>query len=148
MPLQVPKSNSLGARKCLFQSRFPPLIFFSNTSFVKNCGNELSLYEKCHHNIIYRTLNFDTPLRPPYYIDIQYYKQANAESIQKAISTFDWSKYFIHRNANEKCKILTDILLNISKNFIPHKIRKFDYKTPDWTNKLITLSLKKDQSLP
>lgn len=31
-----------------------------------------------------------------------------------------------------KCKILSQTLLNIFRNFIPHKIKKFDYKTPEW----------------
>ena len=65
------------------------LIFSSHTSFVKNCGSELSIYEKCHHNIIYGTLNFDIP--PPYYRNVWHYKHAYTECIQKAISTFDWS---------------------------------------------------------
>ena len=37
------------------------LIFSSNTSFIKNCGSELPIYEKCHHNIIYGALNFHVP---------------------------------------------------------------------------------------
>ena len=42
----------------------------SNTSLVKNCESELSIYEKCHHNIIHGTLNFDLPFPPPYYRDV------------------------------------------------------------------------------
>ena len=122
------------------------LIFSSNTSFVKNCGSELPIYEKCHHNIIYETLNFNVPLPPPYYRDSGDYKHANTESIQKTISNFDWSKAFYHRSVNEKCKILTEILLNVFKDLIPNKNQKFDYKTPDWMNRSITLSLKKIKS--
>ena len=106
------------------------LIFSSNTSFVKNCRSELSIYEKCHHNIIYGTLNFDIPLPPPYYRNVWNYKHANTESIQKAVSTFDWSKTFLHRNANEKGKILTDTLLNVFKNFIPIKLKSLTIKLP------------------
>ena len=40
------------------------------TSFVKNCGSELSIYEKCHHNIIYEILNFNIPLPSLYYRDV------------------------------------------------------------------------------
>ena len=68
------------------------LIYSSNTSFVKNWGSEPSIYEKCHHNIIYETLNFHVPLPPPYYRDVWDYKHTNTESIQKVISTFDWPK--------------------------------------------------------
>ena len=69
---------------------------------------------------------------PSYYRDVWDYKHANTESIQKAVSSFDWFKaFFVHRNENEKCKILTDILFNVFKNFIPSKIQNFDTETPD-----------------
>ena len=123
-------------------------IFSSNTSFIKNCGIELSICEKCHHNIIQGTLNFDVAFHSPYYRDVWDYKHAVTESIQEAISMFDWSKAFLHRNANEKCKILTNILLNIFKNLILHKTQKFDYKTTDWMNGSIRLFFKKDRNLP
>ena len=37
--------------------------------------------------------------------------------------------------------------MNIFRNFIPHKIRKFDYRTSEWINKSIRLSLKKQTKL-
>ena len=40
------------------------LIFSLNVNLTKNCGVEQSLYDKCHHNIIYETLNFNIPLPP------------------------------------------------------------------------------------
>ena len=36
------------------------LIFSSNVNLTKNFGVEQSLYKKCHHNIIYGNLNFNT----------------------------------------------------------------------------------------
>ena len=38
-------------------------------------------------------------------------------------------------------------MLNIFNNSIPHKIKKFDYKTPEWINKSIKLALKKRSKL-
>ena len=38
-------------------------------------------------------------------------------------------------------------MLNIFHNFIPHKIKKIDYKTPEWINRSIKLSLKKQSKL-
>ena len=55
---------------------------------------------------------------------------------------FDWSKASLHRNTNEKRKILTDILLNVFKKLIFHKTQKFDYKTLNWMNRLIMLFFK------
>ena len=70
-------------------------------------------------------------------------KHPNTENIQKAISTVDWSKSFFPPS-NCKWKMQnTSILLNVFKNFIPYKTKKFDSKTHDWMNRTITLSLKK-----
>ena len=80
----------------------------------------------------YGTLDFNVPLSPPYYGDIWDYKNADTESIQKAISNFDWPKAFRNKNANENCKLLMDTFMNIFRNYIPHKTKKFDYKTPEW----------------
>ena len=112
-------------------------------SFIRNYGIEQSIYEKCHHNITYGTLDFNVPLPPPYYREIWDYKNADTESIQKAISNFDWPKAFRNKNANESCKLLTDTLMNISINYIPDKTKKFDCKTPDWMNTLIISAPKK-----
>ena len=35
----------------------------------------------------------------------------------------------------------------LPSNFMPHKAQNFDYKTPDWVNRLILLSLKRYQNL-
>ena len=107
------------------------LIFSSDLNIARNCRIEKSVLEKCHHDIIYGTLNFNLPLPPPYYTEIWDYKHANTENNQKAISMFVWYKAFKNKNTNEMTKILTDILINIFKNFIPHKTKKFDCKYPE-----------------
>ena len=117
---------------------------------------EQSIYDKCHHNITYGTLDFNVPLpsppptplstappSPPYYRDIWHYKNADTESIHKAISYFDWPKAFRNKNATESFKLLTDPLMNIFRNYIPHKTKKFDYKTSEWMKTLIISALKK-----
>ena len=38
------------------------LIFSSDLSITSNCGIEKTIYEKCRHDIIYRTLNFNVHL--------------------------------------------------------------------------------------
>ena len=123
------------------------LIFSSNPSLTKNCGTEHSIYDKYRHNIIYGTLNFKVPLPPPYYSEIWVYKKANIQNIQKAISMFDWRSAFKDNTVNKYCKILTDTLINIFENFIPHKTKKFDYKTPEWMNSMVISSLKKRKKL-
>ena len=100
------------------------LIFASNMTLTT--GIEQSVYDKCHHNIIYGKLNFDIPLLPPYYRKIWDYKKVNTEAIQRAISVFNWDIAFQNKDINEKIKILNETLLNIFNNFIPNKVSKFD----------------------
>ena len=119
------------------------LIFSSNVNFIRNYGIERSIYEKCHHNITFDTLDFNVPLPPPCYREIWDYKNTGTEGIQKAISNFDWSKAFRNKNPNENCKLLMDTLMNIFRNYILHKTKKFDYKTREWMNTLIISALKK-----
>ena len=123
------------------------LIFSSNVNLTKHCGVEQSLYEKCQHNIIYGTLNFNIPLPPPYCRELWDFKSANIECIQKSINNFYWARAFQNQSCKEQCKILAETLLNKFFNFIPHKIRKFGYKTPEWINKSIRLSLEKRSKL-
>ena len=42
------------------------LIVSSNMSFIRNYGSEKSIYEKCHHNVTYGTLDFNVLLSPCY----------------------------------------------------------------------------------
>ena len=124
------------------------LLFSDNTSLIRNCGIEHSIYVKCHHNIIFGTMNCSIPLPLPYYKEIQDYKNAEINSIQNAISNFDWLKSFKNRNTNANGKILTVTLMNniyfpFIANFIPHETRKLGYETPKWMNKSVISSLKK-----
>ena len=67
--------------------------------------------------------------------------------ILKSIYNFDWSSAFQNRICNEKCKNLSETLLNIFHNLIPHEISKFDRKYSEWINKSIILSFKKRSKL-
>ena len=51
-------------------------------------GIELSIFEECHHNITHGTPDFNVSPLTPYYKEIWDYKNADTESIQKAISSF------------------------------------------------------------
>ena len=119
-------------------------IFASSTTYLTT-GIDQSIYDKCHHNIIYRKFNFDIALPPPR--KIWDYQKANIKPIQRAISVFNWDMAFQNKDINEKIKILNETLLNIFKNFIPNKISKSDYKKLVWMNIEITLLLKKRSKL-
>ena len=76
------------------------LIFSSNGNLTKNCRAEQSLYEKCHHNIIYNP-KFQYTSSPPYYREPWGFKTANIECIQKLINNFDWTRSFQNETCNE-----------------------------------------------
>ena len=82
-------------------------------------------------------------LPPLYFRELSDFKNTNIEFVQKSINSFDWARAFQNQNYNKQCQALSEALLNTICNFVPHKIKKFDYKTPEWINKLIILSLKK-----
>ena len=88
------------------------MIFASNTTYLTT-GIEQSIYDNCHHNIIYVKLNFDIPLLPPYYTKIWDYKKANTEAIQRTISLFNWDMAFENKDITEKIKVLNETLLKI-----------------------------------
>ena len=94
--------------------------FLNKCNLMKNYGVEQSLYETCHHNIVYRTLNFNIPL-PPCFRKIWDYKNANITCIQESIYNFDLTRAFKNQNCNKKYKILPEKMLNIFHNFIPIK---------------------------
>ena len=119
------------------------LFHSSNMSFIRNYGIEQFIFEKCHHNIKDGNLDFNVPLPPPYYREIWDCKNADTESIQKAISNFRNR----NKNGNENCKLLTDTLMNIFRNYISHETKKIGYKTPKWMNTLIISALTKDRYL-
>ena len=106
------------------------LIFTSNPSFISASGGELSLYEKCHHNLIYGKINFNVPLPPQYIGEVWDYKNAQVENIQESVSGIDWDFMFQGKTVNQNVNILNECLLNFFHNFIPNKKIKFNYKDP------------------
>ena len=46
------------------------LTFTSNMNLVTDFGVVPTLYKTCHHNIIFRKINFNVSLPPPFYRDI------------------------------------------------------------------------------
>ena len=53
----------------------------------------------------------------------------------------------LNLNTNEQVDLFTDTLLNIFKNFIPHKNIKCSYSEPPWRTKEITTALRKKNRL-
>ena len=83
------------------------LLFCTNQNTISNYGVDVSIFDKCHHNIIFGKVNIRVPLPPVYIREVWNYSQANVENIKYAISNFIWSKAFENLSVDEKLNILT-----------------------------------------
>ena len=97
---------------------------------MSNSGVDVSIFKKCHHNIIFGKINIRVPLPPVYIPEVWDYKNADVEHIKKAISNFDWKNVFKSLSVNQKVETLNETLLNIFRNYIPNKKIKCDYRQP------------------
>ena len=103
------------------------LMFCTNKSVISNHGVVVSIFDKCHHNIIYGRISINIPLSPTYVRELWNYKKANIYLlIMKAISNFDWNKAFENLSVDEKVYFLNKTLLNVFRNYIPNKKVKCD----------------------
>ena len=97
------------------------LIFCTNTNIIFKHGVDVSIFEKCHHNIIFGKIEISVPLPPAYVREVWDYSKANAENIKKAISSFNWNKAFENLSIDAKVELLNETFLNIFRNYIPNK---------------------------
>ena len=123
------------------------LIFCTNKNIISNHVVDLTIFEKCHHNIIYGKINIPVPLPPVYIREVWDYSKANIEYINKAISNLNWTKVFENLSVDEKVELLNETLLNIYRNYIPNKKIKCDYRQLPWTTDNIKKSLKERSKL-
>ena len=61
------------------------LIFCNNLNLLSNYGVDLSLFEKCHHNIIFGKINIRIPLPSSYVREVWDCSSANTKNIQKVV---------------------------------------------------------------
>ena len=104
------------------------LIFTSDPSVISASGVELSLYEKCHRNLIYGKINSNVLLPPPYICEVCDYNNAKVENVQQSVSIIDWNFIFQGKTVDQKVNVLNKCLLNVFHNFISNKKIKFNYK--------------------
>ena len=97
------------------------LNFCTKRSLISNHVVDVSIFDKCHHNIIYGKIDIRIPLASTYVREVWDYKKANIENIKRAISNFDLDKTFENLSVNEEVDFLNETLLNIFRNYIPNK---------------------------
>ena len=92
------------------------LIFCTSQSAITNHGVDISIFDKCNHNIISGKINTRVSLPPTYVQEVWDYKKANIENIKKGIPNFDWNKAFENLSVDEKLELLNKTLLSIFRN--------------------------------
>ena len=123
------------------------LLFCTNQNTISNYGVNASIFDKCHHNIIFGKVNICVPLPPVSIGEVWNLSQAHMENIKYSISNFNWSKAFENLSVDGKVKHLNKTLINIFRNYIPNKKIKCDYCQPHWINDTIKSSLKQRSKL-
>ena len=62
------------------------------------------------------------------------YKNADSQSINKAIEMFNWEKLFQNKNIHDQLKLFNETIVNIVSNYIPNKFITCNDKDPPWLN--------------
>ena len=106
------------------------LIFCNNLNLFSNYGVDLSLFEKCHHNIIFGKINIRILLPRTYVRQMWDYSSGNTNNVQKAVRNFDWEKAFGDLFVDRKVDLLNETLLNIFRSYIANKKLKLNYSEP------------------
>ena len=108
---------------------------------ILNSGVHPSLYEKCHHQIIFAKISLKIDFPPPYERTLWDYSKADSISINRCIHQFDWNNAFLGKNVEEQVILFNSVLINIFTNYVPHKSVTFDDKDPPWINNFIKTKL-------
>lgn len=118
------------------------LIFASQPNLVVESGIQLSLFNTCHHQIVYAKVSFKVQLPPTYEREVWHYNRAQIHLIERSIENFDWVRAFGNLNINDLVELFNSTILNIFLNFVPHESLKCSYKDPPWMNTEIKNALR------
>ena len=96
------------------------LIFCTNQNLISKYGVDTSIFDKCHHNIIYGKIEIRVPLPPKYVREVWDYSKADVQNIKKSIKDFNWGKTLESLSIDSKVDLLNETL-NIFRNYISNK---------------------------
>ena len=108
------------------------LIFTNQPNLVLKSGVHSSLFNTCHHQITFARIDFQVHLPPPYKREVWSYEKAEERLIKESIKNFNWDNAFLNLNPSDQVKKLSETLLNIFPNFIPHNTITCYFKDPPW----------------
>ena len=113
------------------------LIYCTKQNLISKYGVDASIFDKCHHNIIYGKSDIRVPLPPKYVREVWDYSKADVQNIKKSIKEFNWGKTLESLSIDSKVDLLNETLLNIFRNYIPNKKIKCNYRqSPCMTNNI------------
>ena len=84
------------------------LIFYINQNVISKYGVDASLFDKCHHNIIYGKINTRVQLPPVFIHEVCNYSKAVVQNIQKVILDSNWRKAFESLSVDSKVDVLNE----------------------------------------
>ena len=92
------------------------------------------MHPNCHHQIVFSKLNLKIKYPPLYERLVWDYKNADSQSINKAIEMFNWEKLFQNKNIHDQLKLFNETIVNIVSNYIPNKFITCNEKDLPWLN--------------
>ena len=106
------------------------LIFVNQPNLVIDSGIHQSMYQNCHHQVIFCNLNLKIEYPPPCAREVWDYGKAQTDAINRAIDQFDWVNLFLDKSTNEQVILFHRTTLDIFHNFIPNKVTLCDDRNP------------------
>ena len=100
------------------------LIFASQPNLIFEFGIHPSLYNTCHHQIIYAKLSLKIYFPPSYKREVWHYNRAQVDLIKKSIANFNWDRAFMNLGINDQVELLENTLL---KGVVPRKKKVFKF---------------------
>ena len=95
-----------------------------------NSGVILSIYQSCHHQILFAKVNLKIFYTSPYTRRIWDYSNSNHETINNTTDGFHWEKASSNVSVHTQVKLFNETLSNIFINFVPNKLIIVDDRDP------------------
>ena len=89
------------------------VLFCTSQNTNSGYGVDVSIFDKCHHTIIFGKVNVHVPLAPVCFHEVWNNSQANVEKIKDVISNFNWSQVLGNLSVEGQVRHFNKTLLNI-----------------------------------
>ena len=96
------------------------VLFCTSQNTNSGYGVDVSIFDKCHHNIIFGKVNVHVLLALVCFHEVWNYSQANVGKIKDVISNFNWSKVLANLCVEGQVRHFNKTLLNVFRNYIPN----------------------------